>query len=134
MTMSPNDRGGGGDARPGADWRQLQNQARNLANDAADVRRQLQQAGIAPKDLTPVDDVVKALRELGGDKALNNPKGLQELYSAALDKFKALDFAIRKRLDTSNEALYLSGSEDVPESFRTLIQEYYRQLAKKGGK
>jgi hypothetical protein len=134
MTSSPTDRGGGGDSRPGADWRQIQNSARNLANDAADVRRQLQQAGVAQKDLVPVDDILKALRDLGSDQGLRNPKGLQELYTAALDKFKALDFAIRKRLDTSSEQLYLSGSEDVPEAFRTLIQEYYRQLAKKGGK
>ena len=132
MTSDPT--GGGSDARPGADWRQIANQARQLANDAQDVRRQLQQAGIAPKDLTPVDDVVNALRALGDDKNLKNPKGLQELYATAVDKFKALDFAVRKKVDTSNEQLFLSGSEDVPASFRALIQEYYRALAKKGGK
>jgi hypothetical protein len=98
------------------------------------VRRQLQQAGIAPKELTPVDDVVKALRELGNEKNLQNPQGLQDLYATALEKFKTLEFEIRKRVDTSNEQLYLSGSEDVPPSFKSLIEEYYRALAKKGGK
>ena len=132
---SPTDMGGAGDSRPGAggqDWRQVANQAKQLAGDAADLKRQLQQAGIAPKDLTPVDDVVKALQALGTSK--EPPKGLQELYATAVEKFKALDFAIRKKVDTSNEQLFLSGSEDIPESFKTLIQEYYRQLAKKGGK
>ena len=127
--------GGAADARPGAggqDWRQVSNSARQLAADAADLKRQLQQAGIAPKDLTPVDDVVKALQALGSSK--EPPKGLQDLYAAAVEKFKALDFAIRKRVDTTNEQLFLSGSEDIPESFKALIQEYYRQLAKKGGK
>ena len=65
---SPTDMGGAGDSRPGAggqDWRQVANQAKQLAGDAADLKRQLQQAGIAPKDLTPVDDVVKALQALG---------------------------------------------------------------------
>ena len=76
---------------------------------------------------------MKALQALGTSK--EPPKGLQDLYATAVEKFKALDFAIRKKVDTSNEQLFLSGSEDIPESFKTLIQEYhYRQLAKKGGK
>jgi hypothetical protein len=116
------------------DLRQIANQARQLASDAQDVRRQLQQAGVPPKDLTPVDDVVKALQQLGNEKNLQNPTGLQELYQVALQRFKTLEFEIRKRVDTSNEQLFLSGSEDVPPSFRTLIEEYYRALAKKGGK
>lgn len=132
---SPTSMGGSQDSRAGGsgyDWRQVAGQAKQLATDAADLKRQLQQAGVAPKDLTPVDDVVKALQALG--RSSEPPKDLQDLYKSAVDKFKALDFAIRKRVDTSNEQLFLSGSEDIPDSFKTLIQEYYRQLAKKGGK
>ena len=126
----------GGDARPNlrqGDIRQWTNQARQLANDAQDVRRQLQQAGVASKDLQPVDEVVKALRALGDEKNYQNPEGLQQLYGTAVDRFKALEFEIRKRVDTTNEQLYLSGSEDVPTTFRSLIEEYYRALSKKGG-
>src|SRR4030095_11014403 len=110
------------------------NQARQLANDAADVRRQLQQAGVPPKDLTAVDDVVKALQQLGNEKNLQNPTGLNELYQTAVQKFKVLEFEIRKRVDTSNDQLFLSGSETVPPAFKSLIEEYYKALAKKGGK
>ena len=112
--------------------RQIQNQAQQLAKDAADVGQQLRKAGIQPKDLTPIDDVVKALQALGSDK-VKDPKGLQELYQTAVDKFKALEFEIRKRVDTSNEQLFLSGSEDMPPQFKSLIEEYYRALTKKGG-
>ncbi len=80
--------------------RQLANQARQLANDAQNVRQQLQKAGVPPKDLTPVDDVVKALRDLGDEKKLQNPTGLQELYQTAVQRFKTLEFEIRKRVDT----------------------------------
>jgi hypothetical protein len=131
--MNPNAATSSGDARPGGDMRQLANQARQLADDAQAVRRQLQQAGVPPKDLTPVDDVVKALRDLGDEKKLQNPTGLQQLYQTAVDRFKALEFEIRKRVDTTNEQLFLSGSEDVPPSFKALIDEYYRVLSKKGG-
>jgi negative regulator of replication initiation len=113
--------------------RQIASQARQLANDASDVKRQLQQAGVAPKDLTPVDDVVKALQALGNEKNLQNPKGVQELFETAVQKYKALEFEIRKRVDTSSDQLLLSGSEEVPPAFKKLIEEYSKALAKKGG-
>ena len=101
----------------------------------AATRQQVgEQAGAAGKDLAPIDDVVKALGSLANEKNLQNPAGLNELYSTAVQKFKALEFEIRKRVDTTNGQLFLSGSEDVPPSFKSLIEEYYRTLAKKGGK
>ena len=133
MNIDANQSSAAGDSRPG-DLRQLANQARQIANQAQDVRGQLARSGVAPKDLAPVDDVVKALRALGDEKKLQNPSGLQELYQTALDRFKVLEFEIRKRVDTSNEQLFLSGSEDVPPSFKALIEAYYRALSKKGGK
>jgi hypothetical protein len=115
------------------DLRQLANQARQLANDANDVRRQLQQAGINQKDLVPVDEVVKALNALGNEKNLSNPGQLQDLFATAVQKYKALEFEIRKRVDTSNDQMFLSGSEDVPPAFKSLIEQYYRTIGKKGG-
>jgi hypothetical protein len=117
--------------------RQWANQARELANDAAEVRRQLQAAGLPQGALQPVDEVAKALRALGDEKNYGDPEALQRLYGTALDKFKALEFEIRKRVDTTNEQLFLSGSDEAPPKYKNLIQEYYRTLSKKasgGGK
>ena len=86
------------------------------------------------KDFTVGDDVVKALQALGNEKNIQNPAGLQELFQTAVQRFKALEFEVRKKVDTSNEQLFLSGSEDVPPAYRKLIEEYSRALAKKGGK
>ena len=74
------------------------------------------------KDLVPVDDVVKALRDSSNEKNLQNPKGLQDLYTTAVEKFKVLEFEIRKRVDTTNGQMFLSGSDDVPPAFRNLIR------------
>ena len=126
----------GGDARVGmnsGDVRQWANQARELANDTQTLRNDLQRSGVNPKDLMPVDEVVKALRALGDERNYKNMGNLQELYSTAVDRFKALEFELRKRTDTSNAQLFLSGSEDVPPNFRGLIQDYYRALSKTTG-
>ena len=97
------------------------------------LRNDLQRSGVNPKDLVPVDEVVKALRALGDERNYQNMGNLEQLYSTAVDRFKALEFELRKRTDTSNAQLYLSGSEDVPPNFRGLIQDYYRALSKKPG-
>ena len=115
------------------DVRQWANQARELANDTQTMRNDLQRSGVNPKDLMPVDEVVKALRALGDERNYQNMGNLEQLYSTAVDRFKALEFELRKRTDTSNAQLYLSGSEDVPPNFRGLIQDYYRALSKKPG-
>ena len=131
MTQQQNASSSGGDARPNGDPRQLANQARNLANDAQQIRGDLQRAGVQARDLKPVDDVIKALRDMTDANKLQNPKGLQDLYSTAVEKFKMLEFEMRKRVDTTNEQLFLSGSDDVPPAFRSLIEQYYRSLNKK---
>ena len=137
MTGTPAGPGqAGGDARPGmnrGEVRQWANQASQLANDTQNLRRQLQQGGVNAGDLQAVDEVVKALRALGDERNYQSMNNLQQLFTTAVDRFKALEFELRKRLDTTNEQLYLSGSEDVPPNFRSLIEEYSRLLSKKPG-
>jgi hypothetical protein len=89
---------------------------------------------MAGKDLQSVDEVVKALRAMDSDKLGENPLRLQQLYATALDKMKKLEYDLRKRTDTANDQLYISGSEDIPKLWESIIQQYYRNLSKKGGK
>jgi hypothetical protein len=116
--------------------RQWRNTARELANDAGEFRRTMQSAGMTGKDLTSVDEVVKALRALDTDKTTSDPLGMQALMATALDKMKKLEYDLRKRADTANEQLYISGSEDIPKAWEAIINEYYRTIGKgkKGGK
>jgi hypothetical protein len=110
------------------DIRQFRNQWREWANDAEALRRQLQQAGMNPRDL---DDVLRDLRQFENDRLYADPQGLEKLQAAAIDKLKKVEFALRRKADGGNESLSLSGSDQVPEGFRQAIEEYYRSLAKK---
>jgi hypothetical protein len=108
----------------------MRRQAREWSNDAQQLRRDLQTAGVDPKDLDPV---MRDLAALDSDKAYNDPKALAQLQAAALEHLKKFEFTLRKKIDGGNESLSLSGSDEVPDGFRQAIEEYYRALAKKGG-
>jgi len=141
---SPNNAGGygGGDARNWGgyygggngrwygpdDVRQWRREFREWANDAEALRRQLQTAGVQPRDL---DEVLRQLRQLDTDQVYADPRGLEQLQAAAIDKLKKFEFMLRRNTEAGNESLSLSGSDQVPEGFRQAIEEYYRSLAKK---
>src|SRR3954468_14060423 len=110
------------------DIRQFRGQFREWANDAEGLRRQLQQAGVSPRDL---DDVLRDLRSFDNDRVYADPKGLEQLQAAAIEKLKKFEFSLRRKADATSDSLSLSGSDQVPEGFRQAIEEYYRSLAKK---
>jgi hypothetical protein len=124
-----------GDARGGVnpqDARNMRNQAGEFVRDAQALRNLMGQAGLTD-DVQAVDDLIRSLRQLESGQAYENLTDLQQLQSAALTKAQQLELNLRKRLDTTNDQLFLSGSEDVPPQFKSLIEEYYRRLSKKTG-
>jgi hypothetical protein len=44
---------------------------------------------------------------------------------------KRFEFGLRRQNEAAN-TIVLSGSEEVPEEFRKLVQEYYRSLGRTG--
>ena len=64
------------------------------------------------------------------DQVFADPRGLDELQAAAIDKLKKFEFGLRRKAD-GNDSLSLSGSDQVPDGFRQAIEEYYRSLARK---
>lgn len=112
---------------------QYRNQAQQLATQAQDLGQQLKQAGAAPHDQQSLDEISQALRNMAASRAYDNAAELRALENTALDKMKKLEFDLRKQIDTTNQQLYLSGSEDVPPAFRSQIEEYYRALSKQSG-
>ena len=63
----------------------------------------------------------------------NDPAALAKLQAAALERLKQFEFTLRRKLGAGDESLALSGSDEVPASFRQAIEEYYRSLAQRQG-
>ena len=137
---------GGGDAWAGGWWnggwwngnwsgvwtddmrRQYQRTAQEWQNDFRNLQRELNQAGINPRDF---EDVQRILGQLNMPQAFVDPANLQSLLAAAADKMKQAEFNIRKKAEGNDQPLSLSASDEVPAAQRALVEEYYRAIAKK---
>jgi hypothetical protein len=108
--------------------RQFRNEFRQNEADLQALRRQMGEAGVNARD---IDDIMRDLRAFNTDAAFADPRNLAALQAAALDKLKKVEFNLRKQAEGSSQPLSLSGSDEVPASFRSAIEEYYRSIANK---
>jgi hypothetical protein len=76
---------------------------------------------------------VKQLHLLDSAGAFADPKNVGALTAAAADKVKLAELDLRKKIDAATQQLLLNGTDEAPKDFKSLVDEYYRLLAKKGG-
>jgi hypothetical protein len=91
----------------------------------------LQQNGAPQTDVKTMDDVSQALKA-AGNKA-TNAEEFEKAMAQAVDKVKSFEFDLRKRVNSGNDQMYLSGSEEVPPAFRKAIEDYSKALSKQTG-
>jgi hypothetical protein len=125
-----------GDARPagrfsGEQVRQFRAEARQRVADAEQLKKLLQGQKIDAKEL---DEILKGLRKLDDESPYANPEALARLEQSVTDNIKRFEYTLRRRLDANASQVFLSGTDDVPEQYRKLVEQYYRSLSKAGGK
>ena len=111
--------------------RQFRGEARQRASDAEQLRRLLGQHRIDSKEL---DQIVKQLKQLDDASAYNNVEALTQLEQSLTENIKRFEYTLRRRLDGNANQVFLSGTDDVPEQYRKLVEQYYRSLSKAGGR
>ena len=124
---------GGGDRRPGAfnpdDVRQWRGEARQWLADAEQLRRLVQGQG-QRLDTRQLDEVLRGLRALQDDRIYQDVEELQRLQSAVSENMKRFEFGLRRRAEGTAAQPVLSGSDEVPEQFRKMVEQYYKSLSK----
>jgi hypothetical protein len=132
------DRGGWrGDATWGGWWeggrltaediRQLRGEARQYANDAQQLRGLLRGEKIDPREL---DEIIKNLQQLQDERVYQNVQELARLQAFVAEGLKRFEFGLRRQVKGDAGASALTGSDEVPEEFRALVEQYYKSLAK----
>ena len=81
-------------------------------------------------DVSTLSDVLARLRQLDSRAAFDDPAEIARLQQAAIEGLKEFEYALRRELQgPESDRLLLSGSDEVPEGFKELVEEYYRALS-----
>ena len=60
-----------------------------------------------------------------------NPLGLEELEEDVLAELKQFEYWLRRELEGIGEGeLFLAGSDQVPDGYRGLVEDYFRTLSR----
>lgn len=123
----------GGNAFDGRGWqlspediRQLQGEARQYAGDARDLRGMLRGENLDPKQL---DEILKALQRLQDERVYQDAAELQRLQAFVSEGLKRVAFGLRQQVEGESAATR-AGSDDVPDQFKSLVEQYYRSLGR----
>jgi hypothetical protein len=136
-TLDPRGGSGGGATRGGSsrpltadEIRDFRREFQERLGDAQAMRRDLQQAGV---DAAEMDEVLDALEQLGEGRPYTDLPELARLQSSLQENLQRLEFRLRRQVegDGSDRAV-LNGSDEVPEGFRGLVEEYFRALSRSG--
>ena len=74
--------------------------------------------------------MLRGLRRLEDDRVYQDASELTRLQSQVADSMKRFEYALRRKVEGDANQVLLSGSDEVPEQFRTLVEQYYRSLSK----
>ncbi len=109
--------------------RQMRGEIREWTGEAQDLRRLLTAESIDPREL---DEILRALRQLDDPRVYQNVNELTRLQTQVAEGLKRFEFGLRRRVDADGNTVVLSGTEEMPEEFRKLVEQYFRSLARTG--
>ena len=77
--------------------------------------------------------MIEAMRALDRDRTYDDPEEVLRLQQSVSEGMKQLEFRLRRQLADDEDQLLLDQDGDVPEGFRSLVEEYYRALSRRPG-
>ena len=111
--------------------RQARREFMERAGQTRDLRERLTEAGQEPGDL---DAVLQAMERLQRQGIYSDAAQVAALQEEILQSLKRLEFGLRRQVEGVGERrAALTGSDDVPDAYRKLVEDYYRKLAGSGG-
>ena len=98
------------------------------APEAQALRGVLRDQNIDPKEL---DALLRTLRQLDDERVYQDAAELERLQSFVSEGLKRFEFGLRRQANEGANDVVLSSGDQVPETFRTMVEQYYRSLSKK---
>ena len=107
----------------------MRGEIQQWTGEAQDLRRLLNAENIDPREL---DEILRSLRQLDDPRVYQNVSELARLQTQVAEDLKRFEFGLRRRVDADGNTVALSGTEEMPEEFRKLVEQYFRSLARSG--
>jgi hypothetical protein len=107
--------------------RQLRGEVRQLTQEAQELRRRLTGDVVDSKEL---DEILERLRQLDDERVYQDASELERLQTFVAEGLKRFEYTLRRQSDEKNKEVALSGADQVPDTFRPLVEQYYRSLSK----
>jgi hypothetical protein len=109
--------------------RQFRRELDERLAEARQLRGDLSREG---RDVSELDEVIRDLEALDNLGDWTSPRGVEQLQAAIVDGAKRFEYDLRRQLlGEEKEQLFLSGSGEVPEGYRQLVEEYYKALSRR---
>jgi hypothetical protein len=120
-----------GDPQPVTDEeiRQLRGEFGQRSDQVRELQDRLREAGQgSAQDLQAV---LEAMARLEREGVYADPGQVAGLNEDILNSLKRLEFGLRREMQGEPEqGATLTGSDEVPDGYRELVEEYYRALAR----
>ena len=107
--------------------RQFQRELRERREAAEALRGEVERMELDPSEL---DRVIAELKQLESGRLFRDPKGLDRLEQDVLERLKAFEFALRRRVEGDGNRPLVGAADQVPPKFKEMVEEYYRSLAR----
>jgi hypothetical protein len=100
--------------------RQIEAQAQELRNLVRGME------GIDGRDL---EALLAQIKKLNDERIYKDPEELLRLNQELTERAKRFEFALRRQVSDQN-AIALSGADEVPKGHETLVDNYFRSLSR----
>jgi hypothetical protein len=87
----------------------------------------MREQNLDPKEL---DEIMRRLRELDSERVYQDVEELARLQTFVAEGLKRFEYALRRKVGDEADRALVSGNEEVPAEFKSLVEEYYRSLSK----
>ena len=110
------------------DMRQLRREFQQRMGDASELRRLMDRNSTSLQNL---DQVIEALRRLDNSRNFNDPEEIARL-KGAIDTLRGVEADLARDLSrlTQKDKYFYSDDNQAPSSYKKLVDEYYKALAK----
>ncbi len=80
-------------------------------------------------DLKDLDAILRVLGQLEDEQVSKTVAELERFQTFVTEHIKRFEYLLRRQVNENNAEVLLSGVDEVPESFRAMVEQYYRSLS-----